>query len=181
MHIKKLTISEIKDIYNTHLITDFAADEVKPYSRIYDMYCTGIYSAYGLYSVEELLGYAFFVVLDDAVLLDYFAVVKGKRASGFGGSFLSMLKAELSDVHFVLESEYVPSAKSDADRATRIRRINFYKNNGMFETGVRASVFGVDYSIFVEKPMEDSVVRDILGKIYHSMFFPDFSDKYKIW
>lgn len=181
MELKKLKFDKIYEIYNTHLIFDFPEDEVKPLSRIKAMYEDDYYFAYGLFDKDELLGYAYFVEADDAVLLDYYAVVEEKRNFGYGSIFLNVLKTELSYYKtIILESEYTDAARNEEEKEIRTRRISFYKRNGMIETNIQTILFGVHYSIFTSNEMSDEEVRATLALIYNKMFAPKFLNEFKI-
>ena len=56
----------------------------------------GKYECYAL-TENELLGYAFFVKLERDYLLDYLAIVRGKRDLGLGSVFLEKLFHQLKD------------------------------------------------------------------------------------
>ena len=60
MKLKACTLNEITEIYNTYLVVDFPKNEVKPLSRITELYEKQLYFAYGLYGDDHaLLAYAF--------------------------------------------------------------------------------------------------------------------------
>ena len=149
MTAKKLDLKTIENIYKTHLVFDFPKDEVKPLATIKNGFNKGVYNAYGLYEKGELLAYAFFIIDKNCRLLDYFAVVNGKRGGGVGSRFIKLLKAELKGECelIIIESENPDTAQNESQKTTRRRRVDFYLKNGLFDTQTRAKVFGVDYKI----------------------------------
>ena len=186
MQLNRLSETEISDIYQNHLIFDFPADEVKPLERILQMLHSGIYFAFGLFEGAALRGYAFFVKSKNgkAALLDYFAVLRGKRGDGIGSHFLALLRCELQQLDTViLESEAIDAAENEEETDIRTRRIAFYLRNGVRKTGIRSVVFGVEYEILCldcASHSDAAALRRTLDDIYHQMFFPDFSDKFSI-
>lgn len=148
MEIEMLTKQQIKQIYQNHLVNDFPANERRPLRAILKSMRRDTYICYGLTDGGELMAYAFFVRQGRDYLLDYFAAVEGKRASGYGSVFLRMLRKELIDAEYVLaEVEEPDSAQDEIEKETRTRRIRFYERAGFADTGVRARTFGVDYRI----------------------------------
>ncbi|MGI6260741.1 MAG: GNAT family N-acetyltransferase [Acutalibacteraceae bacterium] len=186
MQLNPLTETEISEIYQNHLVFDFPADEVKPLGRILQMLHNGIYFAFGLFEDDVLRGYAFFVKSGNgkAALLDYFAVLRGKRGGGIGSRFLALLRCELQNLDMVLlESEAIDAAENEEETTIRTRRIAFYLRNGVRKTGVRSVVFGVEYEILCmdcAAHTGSTELRRMLDDIYHQMFFPDFADKFSI-
>ena len=85
---------EIEEIYSNHIKKDFPPAEVKPLSRILMLYEKNLYFVYALYEKDELLSYAFFSSAPgcEYVLLDYLAVVSGKRNMGIGAKIGSLQK-----------------------------------------------------------------------------------------
>ncbi len=187
MTLIKLNENQIAQIYQEELVFDFPQDEVKPLERLLQMLHDGIYFGYGLYENETLRGYAFFVESkkENAVLLDYYAVLRGQRSGGIGSQFLSLLQAELRNFDaLLLESEAIDKAKNQEEASIRTRRIAFYLRNGVRKTGVRASVFGVEYEILCldeQKTYSEQELRKALSDIYHQMFYPKYIDQATIF
>lgn len=186
MEIRELTIQEMESFYNIHLVKDFPKDEVKPFSRIKDMYEEGNYFGYGLFEGKELRAYAYFVgqLQGEMVLLDYLAVVEEFRFAGYGSKFLQLLGKELSCIDgIILESENDEFAHNEEDKKVRKKRLQFYKRNGLKDTGIRSQVFGVEYIIMYlvcKKEFEKKEVLTSLESIYKDMFWPQFADRYEI-
>ncbi len=63
MNIDVLTLPEIRDVYDQQLKYDFPANERKPLSMIEKSLKNQRYLCYGLRNDDEILAYAFFVVL----------------------------------------------------------------------------------------------------------------------
>ena len=91
MTVEILTLPEIRDVYRNQLEYDFPADERKPLGRIEASLKKGQYICYGLKDGTGILAYAFFVVIENQYLFDYFAVGEELRGTGIGSRFLKEL------------------------------------------------------------------------------------------
>ena len=109
MELRLCNKKEIESIYNNHIINDFPPNEVKPLKRILYLAENGLYFVYGIYEDEKLISYAFVSGAPncDYVLLDYLAVVSGRRGIGIGSRAMKLLKEEICKTHegILLESE----------------------------------------------------------------------------
>lgn len=177
--VRKLNKEEIGQIYQTYMKEDFPSDELKPLSHITGSMDAGYGFSLGIYSEEDLVGYAVFILCAETkcALLDYFAILRDKRGGGLGHRAFSLLEA-----YFVknlpgtdglyIESERVSAAKEEGQRLTRQRRIAFYQSCGCEMTALRSVLFGVDYSIlykaFGEGVQEASLPA--LDALYRKMF-----------
>lgn len=170
METELLTKQQIKQIYREHLKNDFPASERRPLRAMLRSMRRGTYTCYGLTEGGELMAYAFFVHTGREYLLDYFAAVEGKRASGYGSVFLGLLREKLQNAEYVLaEVEEPDSAQDEKEKETRTRRIRFYGRAGFADTGVRARTFGVDYRIIgmqTEKPFDKERICELYVALY---------------
>ena len=174
MTIKELTLQEIRNIYHGRMINDFPRNELKPLIAIERAIKKGIYRCFGLEDADELLAYAFFVYLPENgmeyYLLDYYAVDRGRRGTGIGSRFLKMLcENQLKDADCVILEVDDPACAAE-DREIRERRLRFYLQNGMTDTGERANVFGADFMI-LRMPVGKSDVDfcEIYQNIYRTI------------
>ena len=141
MEIRELSYAEAREIYVNHLRKDFPRSEVKPFSRIRSGMRKGAYRCFGAFLGNELAGYAFLAhyrLGKTAVgLLDYFAVVTGRRGQGLGSEILRQLSpARLSLFCILIETEQIVPGLADADREIRERRVRFYERAGACRSGV---------------------------------------------
>ncbi|MBQ6372901.1 MAG: GNAT family N-acetyltransferase [Clostridia bacterium] len=173
--IRSLTLSEVEAIYVSRMAEDFPPAEIKPMSAIRTLLERGQYACYG-YSGGDTLAYAFFVKLGRWALLDYYAVMRDHRDRGVGSRFLGELIAgPMQAFDCVLAEVDDPDFAGDArERALRERRKRFYLRNGLWETGVRASAFGVEFQLLalpVGARPDDQKVRRVYSDLYRS-FLP---------
>ncbi len=125
MIVKPLSRPQWQQLYQTAMVRDFPASELKSVSMLEQLEDKGWYTFLGFYREEDpqsLCAYALFIqTRPGAVLLDYFAVVPSLRGGGIGGEILELLKqwaaqkaplllAEVEDPKFSLdETEPLPS------------------------------------------------------------------------
>ena len=178
--IKRISdFPQIEEIYRQYMRRDFARNELRPLSSLRKSWDAGEYECYGLYDEGELHGYAFFVKLGYRYMLDYLAVVKEYRDSGFGSTFLR----ELPDMDCVIvEVEDPEKAKNEDDQLQRERRMQFYLRNGFRETGVKSCVFGVDYAILERgSKSNEGQIREFYSTIYRKLLpAPFFQLNFKL-
>ena len=187
MKLKLLNISEITEIYNTYMVNDFPASELKPLAHITGNIERQICQCVGMYEDDTLTGYAVFIISKDLSygLLDYFAILKEYRGSGWGHKFFDSIRDFLKEQFpnlrgFFIECEDIAFAESEKDKETRTRRISFYLGCNCHTTDIESSVFGVRYSILLFA-LDDSIPgtgcpTDATGAeldvVYRTMFKP---------
>jgi GNAT superfamily N-acetyltransferase len=147
MELKELTLEEIRGIYKEHLCRDFPADELKPLDRIEVSLREGAYRCIGAYEEGAFRAYAFFVIIGDRCLLDYFGVVPSVRGKGVGTTFLKQVLSSLDMEMILIEIE----DPEEGEAQIRSRRKNFYLNAGCRDTNVRFITFGVKF-LLLEYP-----------------------------
>ncbi len=150
--VRTLDLEQMKDIYTEYMEDDFPRAELRPFFSIKNNYEKGCYPCFGFYEGDRFLGYACFYTYpgaDDA-LMDYFAVVPELRDKGVGSAFLRAMASQIpKGCRIFIEAESADSAKTEADRTERKRRLSFYERNGAMLTGVRCLLFTVDYEMLM--------------------------------
>ncbi|MBO4687457.1 MAG: GNAT family N-acetyltransferase [Clostridiales bacterium] len=170
MQTRELTIDEVRKVYRKHICRDFPSDERKPLSRIEDSIREGRYLCIGAWDVDgSFLAYAFFVLVGDASLLDYFAVVPDKRSEGIGTAFIQEAvrysRAELT----IIEIEDPEAASTEEERTERERRLRFYQNAGCVNTHVRVVTFGVGF-LLLEYPVKTLHNENEIAEGYRAIY-----------
>lgn len=174
MELRALRDDEIKNIFYHHIQHDFPKNEIRPLKSMLTMKHQERYLGYGLFDHEELLGYAFFASCSNSLLLDYFAIVKGKRDQGLGSKFLEMLLKELSSYFIIAEVESTLTTNNEDERLMRTRRLNFYLKNQFKRTNIQCHLYFVDYHIiyYYKETLPDEKIYSILETLYHSLYSP---------
>lgn len=93
----------------------------------------------------EFAGLAITMNGSDMVLLDYFAIDDDKRGKGYGSRALQLLHEKYASYRFFLEIERTDVEADNLEE--RKRRKAFYLQNGMTETGIHVTLFGVDMEL----------------------------------
>ncbi len=148
--IKALDLTELKTIYHRYMKIDFPPMELRPYLNMAALSREDCYISYGFYDHEKLIAYACLILQKDKAyaMLDYFAVMSELRGTGIGSKFLRQLLPLIpTEKGTFVETEKPYSAKSDADRSIRQKRIRFYQKNGALLTTSNCLLFGVDYNL----------------------------------
>ncbi len=178
MEIKQIDLNQMQEIYDKCAIKDFPKSELKPFRHIKRLYDEGKYMGYVFYENEEFLAYAFMTIVpnESISLLDYFAVDINKRGLGIGSKCLKLLKTIGKEI-IIVESEDPQFAKTPDELNTRIKRINFYKNNGLYASDITTEVYGVEYRIFAlladeNVAIDNEQTASVTKRLYNSMFTP---------
>lgn len=123
----------------------FPVSERKPFSMIVRMFRNGKTDVWYCTDHGTFIGLAITINGEDVILLDYFAIIKNSRGSGFGSAVLQELirHYEPRGLFGEIESTY----ENCPDRVMRIRRKQFYLDNGLREMGVMVKLFGVNMEL----------------------------------
>jgi len=168
MNVKELDKKEIETIYKGRLLTDFPENEVKPFALTEAFIKDGCYKGYGYFDGEELLAYAFFLIIDKTALLDHIAVTGARRNAGIGGLFLRELTQNtFKEYRIVAEVENPEYASNEEDKNLMERRIGFYLRNGWRISRENVKLYYTNYnliSIGTASSATDADVLDIYRK-----------------
>lgn len=185
MKLVELSKIDRHEIYNTHIVNDFPASEVKPLHMIEKLIESDQYLCYGFYNDLELLGYVFLVKPSQSgsILLDYLAVCSGNRSNGLGTEFIRILKEKFSTdyVSLLAEVEHPDYSISEQDKKDRMRRIYFYQKNGFQVSDVSTRVLSDDYRIInlsLNGKIKDSEIALEMNNIYNIIFGQEFFNKH---
>ena len=173
--IQKLSKEQMKFIFDNHMINDFPKSELKPWKKIEAGLENDTYFAYGMYENNELLAYAFFIKSSkyNTYLLDYLAVLSGKRQSGIGSKFLQELKniAVNNNKELILEVENPDYEDNLSNKENMIKRIQFYKKNHMNVSNVSCNFMDNEYKIlFSSDNKTDKDIRELTENVYRDFF-----------
>lgn len=173
MNIKLLDSRQVENVYKDYMINDFPKVELKPLSMIENNITKGRACSYGIFDEnDEMVGYSFFMMYKNIVLLDYFATIESKRGTGIGSKALKLITEFFEDKYdaIIIESEDVKFAKNEQDRIIRQRRLNFYEKCGYLITQISSKVYTVEYSIFKNNAnISDDDLTILLFGLYSSI------------
>jgi GNAT superfamily N-acetyltransferase len=165
MKIRELTLTECEEVYESYMTEDFPENERKPFSAIAEMREKGIYKGYGLFSFaieekapesardeESFLAYWFMAVYEEekTMLLDYLAVRKELRGSGYGQKVIRAIRDNMNSGYTLfIESEDPEYAENTEDKGIRQRRMRFYQNCGCHLSEMRTEIVSTSYRVFI--------------------------------
>ena len=188
MEIRKLSLEQMREIYDLKMTEDFPDNERRPFSGIAALFKKGEYEGWGLYEEEALLAYAFLVreIWRDkpCCLMDYIAVGRERRGSGIGTCLLRELAGALKGAGCVFtEVENPDYAKSPEEKEEMERRLRFYLGNGFRDTGAGEWLYHVEYRL-LELPLSWAHTReeilDAAEYFYRRMLPAHLVDRYLI-
>lgn len=125
----------------------------------------GIHSE-AFYDANELCGFCYYMVNAKTVFILYLVVNPSVRSKGYGSRILSWLKEEYQGRTIFLDAEKKDEKASNA--LQRIRRMEFYRRNGILETNHFFDYDDVSYEIL-------STDRNFDEKAYRRNFLSFFS------
>lgn len=170
-----LPLSQVRWLYRKRMKNDFSPDELKPLAMIEQALARNEYICYGAEDGEEVLAYAYFVKLNDQgrpyALFDYFAVKREIRDEGVGSRFLqALISGPLRSMDCVLLEVDDPACADTPEEADiRNRRLSFYLRNGLRDTDVKATVYGVQFKILT-LPVGSQLSREEVKRKYAALY-----------
>ncbi len=93
----------------------------------------------------QFVGLIYQVYYDDIVYIFFFAISEELRGQGYGSRVLAAIKEQYPHKRIILMAE-APDEKS-RNNAERMKRIQFYNNNGFKEIGYHVMEVGVIYTM----------------------------------
>ncbi len=170
---RALETQEICSVYQQYLVNDFLPEERKPLDRILTALQEQKYWCFGCFEGDTLVAYAFFVgQMQEGkryFLLDYFAVIDGRRGEGIGSQFLRLLQDSIRIANVMICEVNLPSPDNAAEMQEYHRRMTFYERGGFVKTGVTTKAFGVPYVLLEYlqgKPHTAEKIREAYGELY---------------
>ena len=178
LKLRDLSPDEMREIYNSHMVTVFPANELKPCDDIYSDMLKDKFLACGLVAGQDLVAYMFTACIPGRPQLfgQYVVVKEEYRSQGVGGVLLDEICRRYGAYRCVMADVEDPDFPIDEeDRVQRERRMRFYMRNGFRRTRVKAHVYGVDYEVIVRDiaaHADDGEVFEAANAIYESMAVP---------
>lgn len=97
------------------------------------------------YDRNNLCGFSYFLVNEKTVFILFLAVNNQIRLKGYGSQIISWIKENYPNREIFLDAEK-PDENTE-NNSQRVKRIEFYKRNGIFDTNHSFSYDGVTYEI----------------------------------
>lgn len=149
MRLRRLTLDELKNLYDTQLREAFPPEELKPYAAMERLYLDGCYEPYVTEDeAGTLLGYALLWGEKNGryVLLDYLGVAAERRNGGIGAIMLTLLQERFQEIDGIIgEVEAAEEGDDGEENTLRSRRLGFYLRNGCRFMEYDCDLFGVHF------------------------------------
>lgn len=174
MNLTELNGAELDRLYTEEMTGDFPADELRPLRDFQRLRTTGRYWALEAREEDDTpVGYALMWESEDGAwaLLDYLAVLRGKRNGGIGGRILDALTLRWPNL--VLEAEDPDCTADPVARELRLHRLGFYGRNGFRVMDYDNALFGVRFKCLYRGSEGDgAAVLARHAALYDSTFVP---------
>lgn len=168
--VEALTREQLEPIYKLYLDA-FPEIERKPIPLIEEKVAEGTSQVFSILDQDEFVGFAMFVVGEDKVLLDFFAISPEKRCGGYGSRVFPLFWDYYKGKKFLLEIED-PNATDveEEELSLRRRRKAFYLRQGMQSMPFLIDLFGVEMEVLtngyqVDFPEYHGLIRGVYGPI----------------
>ena len=127
------SIQDLQEVYPRYT-EDFAKEEQKSSRQLEALLKGGNYKLLFAIdnAIEQIIGYAFIYEFAcmPAIWIDYIAINKEHRGSGYGSEFFKKIAEYKQDGIGVFLEVEMPEAEDKDDRAIQLRRISFYERLG---------------------------------------------------
>lgn len=176
--IRKLSITEMKKIYEMQMKQDFPENELKPFSSIQRMWEKGVYQGYGLQEEGEWKAYWFLLHMGEErlYLLDYLAVIRGNRGKSYGSKVLEAMRETIcQDGNIIfIEVEDPDRVEKPEQIAIRNRRLSFYQRNHCRLTAIRTEVYQAPYLLLLLGETAGERRTDVWIRKQYERFYMDY-------
>ena len=180
LRCEQLTAERAAGIYTRVLAEDFPPEECRPIEWIRPLMDNGRYRVFELYDGSLPVAYAMTVQAEGERiwLMDFLAVHAPFRDRGYGSRLLHAVRSSLpEDAVILFESDH-PDYAAGAEREKRLRRLEFYRRNGVTDTGARTSVSGCAFEILScpAGALDADEALAAMDRLYHQIMPRDFYD-----
>lgn len=126
MKLRKISVEELRELYQRELCFDFPPEELKPLSSMERLMADGRYDPMVMEDQGEALGYALVWLDCDRryALLDHLGVLRGKRNGGLGSELLTLLGEHYPELFGEAEA---PDSGDPEEDQLRARRLGFMR------------------------------------------------------
>ena len=145
----------------------FPAYERKPFKVITNMHKKGKADVWYLEEDKIFAGLAITLNNNNYILLDYFAIDSRLRGQGLGSKSLHALFKQYEDRNFFLEIESVYEPCDNLEE--RLRRKQFYLQNGMTEMKIMVNLFGTKMEVLGHNCM---LTYEQYASVYYDNYSP---------
>lgn len=125
----------------------------------------------GYYDDNAFCGFTYTITAEDMLFVLYFAVNIEIRGKGYGSAILEMLKQNNPDKTIFLNIELLDEGAENYDE--RVRRFNFYKKNGFYDTGLNMDEVGGTFRVLSSREnIDEEAFCGIFEKMSQGLWKP---------
>ena len=142
--LNKTELKKIKTLYKR----SFPKCERKPFAMILRSCAKQKGEIYAVYKNAKFVGLCVSLISPGTVLIDYLAILPKFKAQKIGGAVLSNLMQIYKNKAIFCEIE---STENVSENSLKFKRKKFYLKNGLFDTGIKISLWGVKMELLSTK------------------------------
>ncbi|MDA3089846.1 GNAT family N-acetyltransferase [Campylobacter sp. CS_ED2] len=169
--LSKIELKKIKTLYKR----SFPKCERKPFAMILRSCAEQKGEIYAVYKNAKFVGLCVSLISPGAVLIDYLAILPKFKAQKIGGAVLSNLMQIYENKTIFCEIESTENLEN-FEKSNKFRRKRFYLKNGLFDTGIKISLWGVKMELLSNRK---NAKFDEYFKIYTYAYGANFNPKIK--
>ena len=176
MYLKKVDISEFKNVIYPEYKKIFPSIERKPYTEIEKAYNNNLTDIIKIIVEDQFVGFFIINYLNDNpyVVLDYFAILPKYQRRGYGSNAIKLLK-EMYKKHdgIFVEIEKPENGENEEENQIREQRVKFYERLDFCKMDFELELFTVKYFAYMLPCSKDvfydeDVVKNIF-EIYNAV------------
>lgn len=150
----------------------FPKSERKPMPLIRRYARQGLMELLVVCQQEQMAGIAIPAIWQDTVLLDYFAMDQHRRGGGLGSQAMAALLDRYDGKNLFLEIESTEVPCDNPEQ--RQSRKAFYLRNGLYDTGHRLRLFGVEMEVLANNA---ALPFEACAGVYRQLYGPRFASR----
>lgn len=145
-NLSKTELKKLKILYKRA----FPKAERKPFVMILHSYAEQKGEIYAVFRGAKFAGLAIILISQEAVLLDYLAILPKFQSQKIGSAVISKIMQIYSEKTIFCEIESTENSQNSLNSA-KFKRKKFYLSNGLFGTGIKISLWGVKMELLSTK------------------------------
>lgn len=151
----------------------FPISERMSFDEIFDFASDTDTDVLGIYDGENPVGFAVILKNAECGYVYYIAIDNHVRSKGYGSAAIQEMMKVYSDLQLILDFEVID--ENAENNKQRVRRKNFYLNNGFHETGHYTLLRNERFELVCSGgELRDAPLKDLLRIIHkHRPEFPD--------
>lgn len=145
-NLSKTELKKLKILYKRA----FPKSERKPFAMILRSYAEQKGEIYAVFRGAKFAGLAIILISQEAVLLDYLAILPKFQSQKIGSAVISKIMQIYSEKTIFCEIESTENLQNSLNSA-KFKRKKFYLSNGLFSTSIKISLWGVKMELLSTK------------------------------